>query len=481
MVEKIELAILFRKKNISDEITEFIPFKVIEGTYNKEDNWFSDNKDGLMYMHMEITPSTTVGYACRTTIEVIKDSIKKESIEKIKEEMFNYANQFTYTRDLNNGAFVLAVNKETGDETLFEDIDNIPYIDTNSSKPLNCGEGNILELTPIEIESDVRKTIKGQDEAIRKIVTALWTTMNFREMRKKNMLIIGPSGVGKTAIFEKIKTILDIPVVIFPVPGLSQAGYVGRSVDEILKQVFYEADGDLDVAENSIVILDEIDKIAQHGDASNDVSTSAVQNELLKIIEGCERYVETGNPTEPSFTIDTTNMIFIGTGAFQELFEKEKPKIGYSQELDKPKDNKNINTDRLINYGLKRELVGRLPIVVVLNSLGKPELKEIVTESDESELNATINALAILDIEIENLDEVIDIIVEDALNKQIGARGLVFTINNMFQEIFYEVGNNPELYDKVVIGKNIIEDPFDFTLIERETKKRVRKQNCYKK
>lgn len=95
-------------------------------------------------------------------------------------------------------------------------------------------------------------------------------------------------------------------------------------------------------------------------------------------------------------------------------------------------------------------------------------------DSDESELTATMDALDILNVEIENLDEVIDILVEDAITKKIGARGLVFTINNMFEEVFYEIGNNPAVYEKVILGKNIINDPYDFELIERRTKKRVR-------
>ena len=115
---------------------------------NKEDNWFSDNKDGLMYLHMEITPSTTVGYACRTTIE----GIKKESIEKIKEEMFNYANQFTYTRDKSRNDCIIAKNKETGDETLFEDVDNMPEFIPEQSGSLNLGDNEILMMTPKEIE-----------------------------------------------------------------------------------------------------------------------------------------------------------------------------------------------------------------------------------------------------------------------------------------------------------------------------------------
>jgi len=472
MVEKIELAIVFITRHPSDEIIEYTPVRVIGGTYDKENDWFNDTKDGVTYLHIDVPSPTNVGYACRTTIEIMKDSLSEQSIEKIKEDMLDYAKQFTYTKDRSRNDCIIAQNKETKDEYLFEDIDTYPEELPQKSGSLNMGDNEILLMTPKEIEDQVKRSIKGQDEAIRKIVTALWITMNFRNMRKKNMLIIGPSGVGKTAIFEKIKKILNVPVVIFPVPGLSQAGYVGRSTDEILKQIYYEAEFNLDVAERAIVILDEIDKIAETG--RDGVSTSGVQNELLKIIEGCERYVETGNPRDPYFTIDTSEMIFIGAGAFQELFEKVKPKIGYRKKEETPKDKNKIDTDKLIKYGLKRELVGRLPIVIELNNLGAKELKEIIMESDESELLRTMDALDILNVEIENLDEVIDILVEDALTKKIGARGLVFTINNIFEEIFYQIGNNPGVYEKVIIGKNIINNPHDFELIERRTKKKVR-------
>ena len=475
MVEKKEFAILFVKKNHSDIVTEFIPHRVIEGTFDKENNWFNDTKDGIQYLHIDITPSTTVGYGCRTTFEIIKNSLSEESIEKIKAEMLEYANKYTYIRDRSRNDFIVAKNKQNGNEQLFEDVDNMPeFIPTKKDGNLLSGFDDILDITPQELEEKIKRTIKGQDEAVRKIVIALWTTLNFRELKKKNMLIIGPTGVGKTAIFEKIKEILNIPLVIFPVPGLSQAGYVGRSVDEILKQVYYEVNGDIDQAEKSIVILDEIDKIASAGGEKGEVSTTAVQNELLKIIEGCERYIETNNPHEPSFTIDTSDIIFIGTGAFQELFEVEKPKIGYNNQTSQTKTSNPINTDRLIKYGLKRELVGRLPITVELKSLTKETLRDIILNSDQSELNATINALRQLDIEIENIDEVIDIIVEDALNKKIGARGLKFTINNLFQEIFYEVGNNQGKYQSVLIGKDIINNNRDFILKKKRNKNRKR-------
>lgn len=166
-------------------------------------------------------------------------------------------------------------------------------------------------------------------------------------------------------------------------------------------------------------------------------------------------------------------MIFIGTGAFQELFDKENTSIGFTSSKENTKAEE-IDTAKLIKYGLKRELIGRLPILVQLNSLGKQELKEIILYSNESELLANIDALQTLGIAIENLDEVIDFIVDDAINRKVGARGLVLTINNLFEQIFYEVGNNPGKYSKVIFGSNIIKDNKDFTLIEKRnyTKKK---------
>ena len=471
MVEKKEFVILFIKKKISEAITEFIPHRVVEGIYDQENNWFNDTKDGIPYLHIDITPSSTVGYGCRTIIEFKKDIISKEGIEILKKEILDYANKFRYERDISKNECIIAINKENGDETLFEDIDNTPdFNKTNKQGSSNTNVDDILDITPQELEEKIKETIKGQDKAVRKIVTALWTTLNFRELKKKNMLIIGPTGVGKTAIFEKIKEILNIPVIIYSIPGLSQSGYVGRSVDEILKQVYYETEGDIDSAEKAIVILDEIDKIAST--SRDSVSTTAVQNELLKIIEGCERYIEPHNPTEPSFTINTEDMIFVGTGAFQELFEKAKPKIGYTEQDEKNTARRPIDADKLIKYGMKRELVGRLPIVVELDNLGKEELKDIIINSDKSELAATVVALRQLGVEVENLEEVIDMIAEDALNKKIGARGLILTIKNLFQEIFYEVGNNQGKYKTVVIGNNIINDNRDFILKKTKVKKR---------
>lgn len=468
MVEKKEFAIIFENELNDDNTMTFTPVRVIEGKFDSEYSWFLDSEEKIPYIHIEQAPEHVLGFANRVIINFDKYSISKEKLEAIKKELLENAKEYVYATNPINDC-VIATHKVTGDEYL---VDN--YEDEITKETKNEQAEIELTMTPLEIESKIKETIKGQDEAVRKIVTALWTTLKFRNMRKKNMLIIGPSGVGKTAIFEKVKKILNIPVVIFSVPGLSQAGYVGRSTDEILKQVYYESVEDLDLAEKSIIILDEIDKIAQRGEG--DVSTAGVQNELLKIIEGCTRYIESSFPGEPGFEMDTSKMIFIGTGAFQELHdEKKKTTIGFGVDSTKEVTKTDINTDKLIKYGLKRELVGRLPIVVELKSLGKEELKDIILNSDESELIATSNALKELGVEIANLDEAIDYIVEDAIKNQLGARGLILTINNLFQEIFYEVGNNPDKYSKVVLGENIIKDKFDFKLIRKKayTKKRI--------
>ena len=468
MVEKKEFAIIFENKLNADNTKTFIPVRVIEGKYDSEYSWFLDAEEKIPYIHIEGAPEHVLGFANRVIINFDKYSITKEKIEEFKEQLLENAKEYTYQTNAINEC-VIAKHKVTGDEYL---VDNYEDEITETEKKEQKNDIQ-LTMTPLEIESKIKETIKGQDEAVRKIVTALWTTIKFRNMRKKNMLIVGPSGVGKTAIFEKIKKILNIPVVIFSVPGLSQAGYVGRSTDEILKQVYYEAVEDLDLAEKTIVILDEIDKIASKG--GSDVSTSGVQNELLKIIEGCTRYIESSYPGESGFEMDTSNMIFIATGAFQELHDEKKTTIGFNQVEQKENKKTEINTEKLIKYGLKRELVGRLPILIELNALGKTELKDIIINSDESELIATANALKELGIEIANLDEIIDYIVEDAIQNKLGARGLILTINNLFQEIFYEVGNNPNKYSKVILGPNIIKDKHDFKLISRKTytKKRV--------
>lgn len=495
MVEQKELVTLFKIKKLDEEYEALIPFAVVEGIYNEENCTFM-TADGVVYPHIEETIYPNIGYANRTITEIDTSLDKDEfgSIDFEIERKFNMDNSPKYLRlSKEPNKIYMKSNFLNGLQIMFDE-DSKQYKEqqlkneetTNqNNKERNISNGYIgIDKTPKEICDLLKKTIKGQDEAIKTIVTCLWATINGRNqtkpLSKKQMVVIGSTGVGKTAIFKKLQDILDIPVVIFSVPGLSQAGYVGRSTDEILKQVYFETGENLDLAEKAIVVLDEYDKIAYNGmDKSGDVSTVGVQNELLKMVEGYQRVIEL-NDKQDGFEIDTSKMIFIATGAFQELFEqKEEKTIGFETNTKKPSDNKKrpINGNDLVKYGLKKESIGRFPIIVELNNLTKEIFREIILESDESELLANVEFLKSLGVEVTNLDEIIDILIDDAINKDIGARGLTATISKLFLEVIYEVANNPGKYKEVHLGKDIINNPKDYKFTENKIIKRTLRIN----
>jgi len=327
MGKRIELAIIFRRNRINEFEEEFIPDKIIEGTYNDFDRCFLD-LDDVPYLHIAEPMLAGKGFGCRLVIKEGEKELTDEIIENLKKFFLDEANKYIYLRNRQQSHYIIQINKENNDVKMFEDDETteIYSLYQEEYRELHRESEEIdteIKMTPSEITTKIKETIKGQDTAIEKIVTSLWVSKKFKEMTKKNMLVIGPTGVGKTAIFRKLEKILDLPLTIFSVPGLSQAGYVGRSTDEILKQIYFNSEEDIDLAENSIVILDEIDKLAYSGSDSGSVSTAGVQNELLKMIEGGERLVEI-NQTGEVFAIDTSKIIFVCTGAFSELYENKQ-------------------------------------------------------------------------------------------------------------------------------------------------------------
>ena len=169
--------------------------------------------------------------------------------------------------------------------------------------------------------------------------------------------------------------------------------------------------------------------------------------------------------------IDTSNIIFVCGGAFQSLYETEKKPMGFAREepSETPKQPE-LTSKQLHEFGMELELIGRNPVIIQLNNLTKEILKDIILNSDESSFKNTINVIESMGVTIENLDEIIDLIAEDAIVKEIGARGLLSTVTKIFLKIFREIANNPNKYEKVIVGKNIIEDNSDFKLIIKEAK-----------
>ncbi len=490
-----EFAVIFnRKKTENENIEEFIPVRVVEGYYYDEDGFFIDVYQNV-YSH--IADLTEVGnvYGIRTNALELMKSNDKLSITAIKKGFLNEIAKYQYFKNIDPEAedygFVRVKNKETGEMGILRDSDTddyyelfIPEIDqakkektqkTNNTSNEEVRE-SVVDYTPEQIINEIKKTIKGQDEAIRKIVTLLWTKYHFPMIGKTNMMVIGPSGVGKTAIFRKIKDILDIPVSVYSVTGTSQAGYKGHDIEEMLTQLYYNSGCNLEKTQNGIVIIDEFDKLSTNRD-SGEIGTTAIQNELLKLIEGCERNVQLDNFN--SINIDTSNIIFVGCGAFADLLDTKKkvsPPVGFgSRTEEKTANDIEVDSKMIVDKGgIIRELAGRMPVIIKLNELSKENLKDILLNSDESKLRAVIESLASYDMTIDNLDVIVDGLIEEAISAQIGARGLTTSVINVFLDVLEEIGNNPNQYEKVVLGENILKDSKDYTLIKRKVKKRVK-------
>ena len=495
-----ELAVIFEPKELEDGTMELVPNTVITGYYDEVmDNFISD--EGNTYWHI-LTPYDNVKqYAYRIPVVELVKRYRNKSLEQIKRKYLNEHLKYKYIPTLDEyNRIIILIDKVTNEEFVFEDKDSILYdydeeitwfTETDGDKgqepnrpkktpKAKSGINSETEETkinekrkalPKDVLMELYKTVKGQDEFLKTIVTTIWVNL-YSAGNKRNMLVMGPTGVGKTLVFETLSKILGLPILVTSTSGMSQVGYKGGDLTDILSQyiVKYGKDSNMD---KGIIILDEFDKLAYKGEESGSVSTMGIQNELLKMIEGNTYNVKIGQNT---YIFDTNNITFVCCGAFQELYEvkktPEKSRIGFGTiPSEKVNEENQSMSDKLVSYGLKREIVGRLPIVLQFNALTKDNLKDIILNSKTSELQEYIRILKEFGIENINIDDLVDIIVNDAMERKIGARGLTSSIVNVFNNIMYEVFNNPGEYDTLYIGPNILNNPNDFMLSRSTYKK----------
>lgn len=294
------------------------------------------------------------------------------------------------------------------------------------------------------------------------------------EIQKSNILLLGPTGSGKTLLAQTLAKTLDVPFAIADATTLTEAGYVGEDVENILLRLIQAADYDIKKAEKGIIYVDELDKIARKSEnpsITRDVSGEGVQQALLKIIEGTIANVPPQggrkHPQQEFLKIDTTNILFICGGAFDGLEKivearSNSKTIGFGAKLEEKKDidygkifSKVLPHD-IVKYGLIPELVGRLPVITSLSQLTKSALKDILSKPKNSLLKQYKKLFEMDDVELELTDDAIDLIVDEAIERKTGARGLRAILEDTMMDAMYEVPSNKKIR-KCIITKEVVE------------------------